>query len=361
MKKWVEVFKPGIYPQGKVTNKDLEELVANYDIKFFQSPVTLDHKEEGPIYGKVESVKFEDNKLFVKFDYLTSEMETLIKDGKYSERSIEIYPNLEGKGKYLKAVSFVPFPQVKGLAPMTFSEKSQSKFEFPKGEFLKFSDDNRKFNSISYVFRGIRDWFIENFGLDTANKVVTDYDIDILKQKEDDWTFKEQNKNKNNEEDKVNESEIREKVKKEIEEQHKKELLKFQEETNSLLKFKEETELANFNTRFDNLVATGRITPGHKDNFLSAWKQGKNQVMKFSDKETLDLGEYLLKFAESLPEKIFANVGDNSKYSKSTAKDDLNISFSENYDSLDKRVMKFAESHNVSYEEALNKVMEGEI
>ena len=55
---------------------------------------------------------------------MPEEFEKDVNDGKYKKVSVELYRNLEGKGAYLKAVSFLgaAIPQVKGLEPIKFME-----------------------------------------------------------------------------------------------------------------------------------------------------------------------------------------------------------------------------------------------
>ena len=57
--KFYEVFKAGKYPQGKFTKKEIAEIAKNYDPKFCEAPITIDHQQSGPAYGWVDTVKAE--------------------------------------------------------------------------------------------------------------------------------------------------------------------------------------------------------------------------------------------------------------------------------------------------------------
>ena len=96
--KYFEVFKAGIYPQGKFTKKQIAEIASNYDPKFCEAPITIDHQQSGPAYGWVEDVKAEDDKLKVCFKDVPEEFEKEVNAGKYKKVSVELYRNLEGKG-----------------------------------------------------------------------------------------------------------------------------------------------------------------------------------------------------------------------------------------------------------------------
>lgn len=130
--KYFEVFKAGVYPQGKFTKKQIAEIASNYDPKFCEAPITIDHQQSGPAYGWVEDVKAENDKLKVCFKDVPEEFEKEVNAGKYKKVSVELYRNLEGKGAYLKAVSFLgaAIPQVKGLEPIKFMESEADTFEF---------------------------------------------------------------------------------------------------------------------------------------------------------------------------------------------------------------------------------------
>ena len=130
--KFYEVFKTGTYPQGKFTKKDIEKIAENYDPKFCEAPITIDHVQSGPAFGWVDNVKAEDDKLKVSFKDVPEEFEKEVNAGKYKKVSVELYRNLEGKGAYLKAVSFLgaAAPQVKGLEPIKFMDSEADFYEF---------------------------------------------------------------------------------------------------------------------------------------------------------------------------------------------------------------------------------------
>lgn len=140
--KFYEVFKAGKYPQGKFTQKEIAEIAKNYDPKFCEAPITIDHQQSGPAYGWVETVKAEGDKLKVAFKDIPEAFEKDVNDGKYKKVSVELYRNLEGKGAYLKAVSFLgaAIPQVKGLEAIKFMESESDTYEFES------EDDSENFS-----------------------------------------------------------------------------------------------------------------------------------------------------------------------------------------------------------------------
>ena len=83
--KYFEVFKAGVYPQGKFTKKQIAEIASNYDPKFCEAPITIDHQQSGPAYGWVQDVKAENDKLKVCFKDVPEEFEQEVNAGKYKK------------------------------------------------------------------------------------------------------------------------------------------------------------------------------------------------------------------------------------------------------------------------------------
>jgi len=114
----VEIWEAGEYPQGTFTEKDIDQIVANFDAGYHEPPVTLDHIKGGPAYGWVEKIWRNGSKLMAKFKQVSNELKTWVKEGKYKKKSIELWDDFEGTGKLvLKAVTWLGAtpPQVKGL------------------------------------------------------------------------------------------------------------------------------------------------------------------------------------------------------------------------------------------------------
>src|SRR5574344_1530800 len=130
--KFFEVFKAGAYPQGKFTKDEVQELAKNYDPKFCEAPITLDHEQKGPAYGWVESLQEDSGILKASFKNLSPDLKEFVNQGKYKKISVEIYRELEGKKPYLKAVSFLgaSIPQVKGMKPVEFKEGESDTYIF---------------------------------------------------------------------------------------------------------------------------------------------------------------------------------------------------------------------------------------
>jgi hypothetical protein len=122
----VEIFKVGRYPQGEVTEADLEEMAAAYDPAVHEAPVTLDHARCGPALGWVAGLKRVGDRLVATLRGVSERLRELVRSGAYRKRSAEIYLDFNGGGrKYLRAVTFLGagVPEVKGLADVQFDEQ----------------------------------------------------------------------------------------------------------------------------------------------------------------------------------------------------------------------------------------------
>lgn len=130
--KFFEVFRAGKYPQGEFTEADVKAIAANYDPKFCEAPITIDHSGKGPAFGWVEAVKAEGVKLMVAFRDVAEGLKESVDAGAYKKVSVEFFRNVEGRKPYLKAVSFLgaATPQVKGLEPITFKDGETDVIEF---------------------------------------------------------------------------------------------------------------------------------------------------------------------------------------------------------------------------------------
>ena len=146
--KFFDVFKAGNYPQGTFSEQDVESLASNYDPKFCEAPITLDHEQKGPAYGWVKELKSENGKLKASFRDVAPELKDYVQSGKYRKISVEIYKEIEGRKPYLKAVSFLGacIPQVKGMEPVEFKDGDTETYIFEVDDLLGSAEPEIKIN-----------------------------------------------------------------------------------------------------------------------------------------------------------------------------------------------------------------------
>ena len=327
--KFFEVFKAGKYPQGKFTKKEIAEIAKNYDPKFCEAPITTDHQQSGPAYGWVDTVKAEGDKLKVAFKDVPAEFEKDVNDGKYKKVSVELYRNLEGKGAYLKAVSFLgaATPQVKGLEPIKFMESESDTYEFEaedveddEAQTFSEADIEDLKNQIAVLEDQVSKFKENNKKMET---------IKSLKEKisaltDEVATFKEKAQGK-------------EEIEKEL------------HETKIAIKKRE------FDEFIDKQIDKGTLVPANKEVVLSVLQELDN-VQKFGEDSTV-INDFKT-FIESLPPQIeFDEIASKKKQDSKSGKEVEKFANADE-DSLEifKEAKALAEKENISFRDALLKL-----
>ena len=323
--KYFQVFKAGKYPQGEFTQKDVEEIANNYDPKFCEAPITIDHEQSGPAYGWVDKVKTDGDILKVSFKDIPKEFQEDVNSGKFKKVSIELYKNLEGKGHYLKAVSFLgaAIPQVKGLEPVKFKDSESEIYEFEviEEETETFSQEE----------------------IDDLKKQVEDLENQVAK-------FKEQGKQKEQKLETI--KSLKDKIS----------VL-----TNEVSTFKEkaegkeqiEQELNDIKTALKNKeyedfiekqINEGKLVPANKDVVLSIFKELDN-VKKFG--EDTELVTSFKEFIVSLPNQITFGETATKDKKLNGGTDDKFSNADEDSLEIFKQAQELAQKENISFKEAL--------
>lgn len=321
--KFFEVFKAGKYPQGTFTKKEITAIAKNYDPKFCEAPITIDHKQSGPAFGWVENVKAEGEKLMVSFKEVPEAFEKDVNEGKYKKVSVELYRNLEGKGAYLKAVSFLgaATPQVKGLEPIKFMESESDVYEFNSAEEPEqFSEEEivELKNQVAELESQLANFKENNKKLET---------IKSLKEKISSLTdevasFKEKAQGKEEIEQELN-------------------------EIKTAIKKKE------FDEFIDKQIEQGKLIPTNKEIILSILQELDN-VKKFGEDSAVITD--FKSFIESLPNQVsFKEIATKEKH---LSKVDVEKFANAEEESLEifKEATALAEKENISFRDALLKL-----
>ena len=132
---WIEIFQAGDYGEkGDWPAERLHEVVRNHNSETWQAPAVLGHPtDDAPAYAWVSELREESGRLMARFRDVHPALETLVADRRYPNRSAAFYLDPEGKGPVLRHVGFLGGhpPEVKGLAPIHFSESDFVAFDFP--------------------------------------------------------------------------------------------------------------------------------------------------------------------------------------------------------------------------------------
>jgi len=329
--KFYEVFKAGTYPQGKFTKKEIEQIAQNYDPNFCEAPITIDHQQSGPAYGWVDTVKAEGDKLKVCFKDVPEAFEKDVNDGKYKKVSVELYRNLEGKGAYLKAVSFLgaAIPQVKGLEPIKFMESESDIFEF-KSE----TEEEQQF---------------QQEDIDELKKQIDNLESQIAKFKQKDELKEQKLETIKSLKEKI--SALTNEVASFKEKAEGKEAV--EKELNDIRNSLKNKEYKEF---IDKQIEKGILVPANKDIVLSVLQE-LDSVTKFGEDSPVIVNDFKL-FIESLPNQITYKELATKEKQADVNKSEVDKFADADEESLEifKEAKSIAAKENITFKEALLKL-----
>lgn len=203
--KWMAIGKVGNWTDKnntavKIDEKYLDEVVANTkpeDVKF-----VIEHPKYDKIgFGKTGALKRVGDLLFALPKEVNEDFKNAVNKGELPGRSMTI----NRATKKLLNISFLPpeiDPAIDGLGAYSFSsaikdenldvfilqaplpndESHFAEIDSAAGgdkiEFAQYEVSSWPFRTIKDLFRNIKDFFIEQYDLETANKILSNYAID---------------------------------------------------------------------------------------------------------------------------------------------------------------------------------------
>lgn len=184
----VEILRPGTFRSMSghdvtFTADDLQAIAASYSPELHEAPVVVGHPStDAPAYGWVRTVRVDGDRLLAELDQVDDQFAELHRAGRYKKRSAALYapdtPNNPTPGRwYLRHVGVLGAqpPAVKGLRDAQLSESDGV-------EIIELGDMPAW--PMSDFFRGLREWIIEKFSSEEADRVIPPYFIDIAKDAE---------------------------------------------------------------------------------------------------------------------------------------------------------------------------------
>lgn len=180
----VEVLRPGTFtPMAgdpvTLTAADLAAIAEGYDAAGAPTPVVVGHPQsDTPAFGWAAGFRFdaERERLVAELAELAPEFEEAVGAGRYRRVSLSLFrPDAGNNPKpgswYPKHVGFLggAAPAVSGLKPVTFSADQGGTLTVELGE--------PALRDVAGLFRSIRDWMIEQHGLEVADRVVPDWSV----------------------------------------------------------------------------------------------------------------------------------------------------------------------------------------
>jgi hypothetical protein len=175
---WVPIFRAGTQTDSlgrtaTYTRADLDQMVTNHDADH-PAPHVVTHKElYSPFaYGRTAALKREGDVLYAKSRDIEPQFEKLVRDGRLYERSVRLQKT--GQGWKLGHIAWLGAepPAVEGLAPVQFAAPQDNVFDYQVDSYTP--------GVLARAMRRLRDFIIEKFGVETADKVLPDYELESL-------------------------------------------------------------------------------------------------------------------------------------------------------------------------------------
>lgn len=352
----IQIFRSGKHTASDGTalsfsENDLRGMADSYNPELHEAPLVIGHpKDNLPAYGWVNGLSYNEGILSADPHQVDPNFAELVNSGKFKKISASFYtpdsPSNPVPGKYyLRHVGFLGAqpPAVKGLKSASFSDSEVGVVEFADwGDMQNAS-----------LWRRMRDFFIAQFGLDTADSIIPDYAVSSLEQdalQDDDEDtpaqlspqFRETSPTKGDE----------------MSDADKARLAALEEE-NKQLKEREANQrkagIHSANMSFmETLLKGGKVLPAYKDAFCAAldFLEGQESSVEFGEGDAKQpVAKVIKEFLEKLPAQVeFKEVAGGQNESLAAGYRGA-PGYTVQLDRLDlhQKALAYAEAHNVDY------------
>lgn len=183
----IEVFRPGTFTpmQGSpitYTAADLKAIADAYDPAVAPAPIVVGHPDaDTPAYGWVKGFEYDATaeRLFADLHEIEPQFAGLVKDGRFKKVSMSFFSPQQSSNPtpgawYPKHVGFLgaAAPAVSGLKNVQFAADDAVTFTADFGE--------SGFEQTASLLRSLRDFLIEKFGADVADRALPPYRLEWL-------------------------------------------------------------------------------------------------------------------------------------------------------------------------------------
>ncbi|MEX0271386.1 hypothetical protein AB3R30_19785 [Leptolyngbyaceae cyanobacterium UHCC 1019] len=179
----LQIFRAGSHIDAHgnalaISPEDLAKSAAAYNPALHEAPIVIGHpSDNAPAYGWIKSLSVSEKNLDADTHQLDPQFTELVEAGRYKKISSSFYtpdsPHNPVPGTYyLRHVGFLGAqpPAIKGLKAVQFAAGDEGVVEF---------SDWMDRAQIS-VFRNLRDFLIDQFGMEAADKVLPSYLVEEM-------------------------------------------------------------------------------------------------------------------------------------------------------------------------------------
>jgi len=320
---WIHAFSVGEHTNSagvkkKYDNAKIESIVAATVGTEF--PAVIGHpKTDSPAWGWFNLVKSENGDIFVKPRTLIPEFALMVKNEMFPKRSIAF--NQDGSIRHLGFLGAQP-PALKDLKGIQFSEDTAT-------EVIEFANNAYHIQSIGSVFQRLREWMIEKFGSEEADKAIPNYEVDFLKSAEDDEKQPEFSKQKKKEEQMI------QFTKEQVDQQLAKQKADFSAEKQKdkdyiitleaeAAKRKKDTTKQEVTAFCESLKKDGKLLPAWEGMGLITFMEGlaeSEDEIEFAEGKKETQSEFFQRFLSELPKVVeFAEIAKRETAQAQTGK-----------------------------------------
>lgn len=183
----IEVFRPGTFKpmEGAAITysaADLRAIADAYDPATAPAPIVVGHPDtDAPAYGWVDSFEYADDRLMANLHQIEPQFAEMVRAGRFKKVSMALFGPDQGHNPapgtwYPKHIGFLgaAAPGVPGLRNAQFSGDAPAAAVFT----AKFGEHG--FEETASVLRMLREFFIEKFGLEDADRALPSYRLEWL-------------------------------------------------------------------------------------------------------------------------------------------------------------------------------------
>ncbi|HHR0444924.1 TPA: peptidase [Pseudomonas aeruginosa] len=162
------------------TEADVQASIAGYDPALHRAPLVIGHpKGDAPAYGWVRSIQRNASGELVAIpEQLNNDFSEGVAAGTWYPRSASWYPPNDPRNPkpgiyYLRHIGFLGAqpPAIKGLSAIQFDD-GVGVVE------IEFADPGPGLQASSSLWRRLRDWIVNRYGLEEADKALPSWEID---------------------------------------------------------------------------------------------------------------------------------------------------------------------------------------
>lgn len=178
---WIDVCRTGQWRDARgrdvaVDEAMLDDLVAAHDTAD-PAPVVVGHPaEDAPAYAWVSEIRRTGDRLQARFERIMPAFREAVEAGRYAGRSIAV------SGGRLRHVGFLGgrAPAVPGLSPTQFASAAETVIAFAVDGEDALWQMQAGWRAMSRIARAWRDHLIEDKGLETADRVIPEWEVESM-------------------------------------------------------------------------------------------------------------------------------------------------------------------------------------